>query len=145
MKEPENHEPRERRDGKVAEGQRREYQCTRNEQPPPSEQIGKRAGRQLQEHARERRRAHDEADERWAGAELAGKERQEWSAADRVAAVRDESGRTQPHQGGARGWRAQPRAGGVGYGIRSDSCDECAHGESSPTFSGVELLRAVRV
>jgi hypothetical protein len=51
MKEPENHEPRKRRDGKVAEGQRREYQCTRNEQSPPSAQIGKRAGRQLQEHS----------------------------------------------------------------------------------------------
>jgi len=50
MKEPENHEPRDRRDGKVAEGQRREYQCTRDEQSPPSEYIGKSAGRQLQEH-----------------------------------------------------------------------------------------------
>ena len=103
MKEPENHEPRERRDGKVAEGQRREYQGTRDEQSPPSEQIGKRAGRQLQEHSSQRRGAHDKADERWACAELAGEERKEWSAADRVAAVRDESGSTQPHQCAARG------------------------------------------
>ena len=103
MKEPENHEPRERRDGEVGEGQRREYQCTCHEQSAPSEQIGKRAGRQLQEHSSQRRGAHDKADEGWACAELTGKERKEWSAADRVAAVRDESGSTQPHQSGARG------------------------------------------
>jgi hypothetical protein len=35
----------------IAEGQRREYQCTRDEQSPSSEQIGKRAGRQLEEHS----------------------------------------------------------------------------------------------
>jgi hypothetical protein len=103
MKEAENHEPRERRHGKVAEGQRGEYQCTCHEQSPPSEQIGKRAGRQLQEHSRQGRGAHDKADERWTCAELTGKERKEWSAADRVAAVRDESGSTQPDQSGARG------------------------------------------
>ena len=103
MKEPENHEPRDRRDGKVAEGQRREYQCTRDEQSPPSEYIGKSAGRQLQEHSSKRRGAHDKADERWACAELTGEERKKRSAADRVAPVRDESGSTQPYQRGARG------------------------------------------
>ncbi len=82
MKEPENDEPRERRDGKVAEGQRRKYQCTRHEQSLPSEQIGKCAGRQLQEHSSQRRGAHDKADEGGACAELTGKERKEWSAAD---------------------------------------------------------------
>jgi hypothetical protein len=103
MKEPENDEPRERRDGEVGEGQRREHQCTCHEQSAPSEQIGKRTGRQLQEHSSQRRGAHDRADERWACAELTGVERKKWSAANRVAAVRDESGSTQPHQSGARG------------------------------------------
>jgi hypothetical protein len=102
MKEAENHEPRERRHGKIAEGQRGEYQCTRDEQSPPSEEIGQRAGWQLQEHSSQRRGAHDKADEGWACAELTGEERKKRSAADRVAAVRDEPGRTQPNQSGAR-------------------------------------------
>jgi hypothetical protein len=102
MQEPEHHDPRERRHGKVGERQCCEYQCTRDEQSPPPEEIGQRAGWQLQEHSSQRRRAHDKADEGWACTELTGEERKEWSAADRVAAVRDEPGRTQPNQSGAR-------------------------------------------
>jgi hypothetical protein len=103
MKEAENDEPRERRNSEVREGHCREHQCTRDEQPPSSEQIGERASRQLQEYSSQRRGAHDKADEGWTCAELTGEERKEWSAADRVAAVRDESGGAQPHQSGARG------------------------------------------
>ena len=84
MQDPQHYEERQRRNGEIGEGHRREHERARDQQAPPPEEIGQRAGRQLHEDARERRRAHHEPDEGRSGAELAREEGQQWCAADRV-------------------------------------------------------------
>ena len=122
MHDAEHDQRGERRGPEVGKRHEREHEGASQEQGPTSEDVGEGTGRHLDEDAGHGRGAHDDADERRARAELAREEREEWRAADRVAAVRDESGRAEARQTARRDGRRSPAASpmlgarGVGAG-----------------------------
>ncbi len=98
MQDPEHDESGERRDPEVRKRHEREHQGAGHEQGSTSQDVGQSTCRHLHEDARQRRRADDDTDRRRSRAEVVGEQRKQWGAADGVAAIRHECGRTQADQ-----------------------------------------------
>ncbi len=98
VREAQDDERRQRRRSEVAERQQREHDARAEQQPPASERVGQRAGRQLHDDTGERGGADDEPDERRAGAKIARQQRQQGRPAHLIAAVRARAGGAQPRE-----------------------------------------------